>query len=96
MILAGRRRRRGDEVAVLVNGLGATPLMELYIMNRRVRQRLDEAGLEVHAAWVGNWCTSLEMAGLSLTVTAVDAELRRLLDAPARPLCAPALGSGWW
>ena len=72
----------GERVAVLVNGLGATPLMELYIMNRRVRQRLDAAGLDVHATWVGNWCTSLEMAGASITCMHLDAELTALLDHP--------------
>lgn len=72
----------GDRVALLVNGLGATPLMELYIMNRRVRQRLDEAKLDVHATWVGNWCTSLEMAGASVTCMHLDDELTRLLDHP--------------
>ena len=73
---------RGDRVAVLVNGLGATPLMELYIMNRRVRQRLDAAGLAVHATWVGSWCTSLEMAGASVTCMHLDEELTTMLDHP--------------
>jgi dihydroxyacetone kinase-like protein len=73
---------RGDEVAVLVNGLGATPLMELYIMNRRVRQRLDAAGLGVRATWVGNWCTSLEMAGASVTCMHLDADLAAMLEHP--------------
>lgn len=72
----------GDRVAVLVNGLGATPLMELYIMNRRVKSRSDDAGLGVHATWVGNWCTSLEMAGASVTVMHLDDELTALLDHP--------------
>lgn len=72
----------GERVAVLVNGLGATPLMELYIMNRRVRQRLDAAGLGVHATWVGNWCTSLEMTGASVTCMRLDDELATLLDHP--------------
>ena len=72
----------GERVAVLVNGLGATRLMELYIMNRRVRQRLDAAGLDVHATWVGNWCTSLEMAGASVTLMHLDAELTTMLDHP--------------
>ena len=53
-------------------------------------------GVELHRALVGEYVTSLEMAGLSLTVTALDPELRRLVDAPARPLCAPSLGSGEW
>ncbi len=73
---------QGDRVAVLVNGLGATPLMELYIMNRRVQARLKEAGLETHATWVGNYCTSLEMAGASVTVMHLDEELQRLIDRP--------------
>jgi dihydroxyacetone kinase-like protein len=72
----------GDRVAVLVNGLGSTPLMELYIMNRRVRQRLDAAGLDVHATWVGNWCTSLEMTGASVTCMHLDEELTTMLDHP--------------
>jgi dihydroxyacetone kinase-like protein len=74
--------RRGDRVAVLVNSLGATPLMELYIMNRRVRQRLDDIGVAVHATWVGNYCTSLEMAGASVTLMHLDGELQALLDHP--------------
>ena len=72
----------GGRVAVLVNSLGATPLMELYIMNPRVQSRLGDAGLATHAAWVGNWCTSLEMAGASVTATHLDDELIRLLDHP--------------
>ncbi|MEM8914910.1 MAG: dihydroxyacetone kinase subunit DhaK [Pseudomonadota bacterium] len=72
----------GDRVAVLVNSLGATPLMELYIMNRRVQARLGEVGLETRATWVGNYCTSLEMAGASVTVMHLDDELTRLIDRP--------------
>jgi len=81
-ILGEMAPARGDRVALLVNGLGATPLMELYIMNRRVRQRLDDAGVAVHATWVGNWCTSLEMAGASVTCMNLDGELTALLDHP--------------
>jgi dihydroxyacetone kinase-like protein len=73
---------RGDRVAVLVNSLGSTPLMELYIMNRRVKQRLDGIGVSVHATWVGNYCTSLEMAGASVTLMRLDGELQTLLDHP--------------
>jgi phosphoenolpyruvate---glycerone phosphotransferase subunit DhaK len=72
----------GDRVAVLVNGLGSTPLMELYIMNRRVKARLDAAGIGVHATWVGNWCTSLEMTGASVTLMHLDEELTAMLDHP--------------
>jgi dihydroxyacetone kinase-like protein len=72
----------GDRVAVLVNSLGSTPLMELYIMNRRVQARLSGAGLETHATWVGNYCTSLEMAGASITLMHLDDELTPLIDHP--------------
>jgi phosphoenolpyruvate---glycerone phosphotransferase subunit DhaK len=81
-ILAEMAADRGDRVAVLVNGLGATPLMELYIMNRRVKARLDDAGLDVHATWVGNWCTSLEMTGASVTCMHLDGEMATMLDHP--------------
>lgn len=73
---------KGDRVAVLVNSLGATPLMELYIMNRRVQARLGDAGLETHATWVGHYCTSLEMTGASVTVMHLDDELTRMIDHP--------------
>ena len=81
-IFAELKAKSGERVAVLVNSLGATPLMELYIMNRRVRQRLDEKGIEVHATWVGNYCTSLEMTGASVTIMHLDAELTSMLDHP--------------
>jgi dihydroxyacetone kinase-like protein len=81
-IFAEMNPQRGDRVAVLVNSLGSTTLMELYVMNRRVRQRLDAAGVEVHATWVGPYCTSLEMAGASVTLMHLDDELTRLIDLP--------------
>lgn len=73
---------RGESAVVLVNSLGATPLMELYILNRRLHQRLQEAGVAVHKTWVGNYCTSLEMAGASITIMKLDEELRRMIDHP--------------
>nr|WP_210263381.1 dihydroxyacetone kinase subunit DhaK [Rhizobium sp. SEMIA 4085] len=72
----------GDRVAVLVNSLGSTPMMELYIMMRRVKSRLDDTGLVIHTSLVGNYCTSLEMAGASITVIHLDQELQRLIDHP--------------
>ena len=75
--------RRGDSVAVLVNGLGATPPEELYILYRRIRQMLDQEGLAVHRSYVGEYATSLEMAGASLSLLKLDDELTQLLDAPA-------------
>ena len=82
-ILAEMAPSRGDKVAVLVNSLGSTPLMELYIMNRRVKQRLDDIGVDIHATWVGNYCTSLEMAGASVTL---HASRRRAADDARPPL----------
>jgi phosphoenolpyruvate---glycerone phosphotransferase subunit DhaK len=81
-IFAEMSPRRGNRVAVLVNSLGSTPLMELYIMNRRVKQRLDDLGIVVHATWVGHYCTSLEMAGASITLLHLDNELTQMLDHP--------------
>lgn len=81
-LLAEMGAVRGDRVAVLVNSLGATPLMELYILNARVAQRLEQAGLVVHRTLVGPYCTSLDMAGASITLMHLDAELERLLDHP--------------
>ncbi len=81
-IFAEMPARSGDKVAVLVNSLGSTPLMELYLLNRRVKQRLDARGIGVHATWVGPYCTSLEMAGASITLMLLDDELTALLDRP--------------
>ena len=74
----------GDRVAVLVNGLGATPLEELYIVYRRVHASLASRGVEVDRQFIGEFATSLEMAGASLTIMRLDDRLTELLDAPAR------------
>lgn len=81
-IFAEMPAKSGDKVAVLINSLGSTPLMELYLLNRRVKQRLDVRGIDVHATWVGPYCTSLEMAGASITLILLDDELTTLLDRP--------------
>jgi dihydroxyacetone kinase len=73
----------GDQVDVLVNGLGATPLEELYIVYRRVSARLEDCGLNVRRALVGEYATSLEMAGVSISLLRLDEELVHLLEAPA-------------
>ena len=73
----------GHEVAVLVNGSGATPLMELYIINNRVSDVLAEKGIRVYKTLVGNYMTSLEMAGFSISLLRLDDELKALLDEPA-------------
>ena len=72
----------GSEVLLLVNGFGGTPAMELYLMYDAARRILDAQGLKVARSLVGSYCTSLDMAGCSLTVTALDDELTRLWDAP--------------
>jgi phosphoenolpyruvate---glycerone phosphotransferase subunit DhaK len=72
-----------DRVAVMLNGLGATPPEELYILYRRVHDILISRGAVVHRAYVGEYATSMEMAGASLTVFKLDDELRALLDRPA-------------
>ena len=73
----------GDSVAVMVNSLGSTAMMELYVLERRVKQRLDARGIAIHRSWVGAFCTSLEMAGASITLMWLDDELTPLLDRPA-------------
>lgn len=73
----------GEEVAVMVNGLSSTPLMELYIVNKKVNEILQAKGVEIHKTFVGEFMTSLEMAGFSITVLKLDSELKELLDAPA-------------
>lgn len=75
--------RAGSRVALMVNGMGATPAEELYLMFRRAKQILDAAGIEIHRPYIGEYATSLEMAGASITVLALDNELTELLDAPA-------------
>ncbi len=72
----------GDQVAVLVNSFGATPLMELYILFRRVEQRLNAKGVTIVANWVGHYCTSLDMVGASISILHLDDELTVLLNHP--------------
>ena len=73
----------GHEVAVLINGAGATPLMELYIINNHVADILAAKGIKVYKTMVGNYMSSLEMAGFSISLLRLDDELKALLDAPA-------------
>lgn len=74
---------KGTRVAVMMNGLGATPPEDLYVLYRKVHEIVEARGLTVHKAYVGEYATSMEMAGASLTVCALDDELQTLLDAPA-------------
>ena len=72
----------GSEVALLVNGLGGTPLMELYILQNEVQKLLAGKNITLYKSLVGNYMTSLEMSGCSLTLLKLDKELKELLDAP--------------
>ena len=72
----------GDDVLLFVNGMGGTPESELYIVYNHARERLEAAGLTVTRSLVGNYITSLEMQGCSVTVLKLDDELTALWDAP--------------
>lgn len=82
-ILADMPVRAGDRLAVMVNGLGATPPEELYILYRKAHGLLTERGVQIHRAYVGEYATSMEMAGASFTFFKLDDELTALLDHPA-------------
>ena len=73
---------KNQEVALMVNGLGATPLMELFILNNDLHDLLNRNGIKVYKTFVGNYMTSLEMAGCSVTLLKLDDELKECLDAP--------------
>jgi dihydroxyacetone kinase-like protein len=74
---------KGDRVALMINGLGGTPISELYILYRRAHERLSSDGIAVARSYVGEYCTSLDMAGASLTLVRLDDEIEALLDAHA-------------
>jgi len=74
---------KGDEVVLLLSGLGSTPVMELYILYRDAVSLLEEAGLKVYLSYVGNYFTSLEMAGVTLTLMKLDDELKACVDLEA-------------
>jgi len=75
--------KKGDNVALMINGLGGTPISELYILYGRAHEQLADRGINVARNYVGEYCTSLDMAGASLTLVRLDDELSSLLDAPA-------------
>jgi dihydroxyacetone kinase-like protein len=81
----------GSKVLLLVNGMGGTPQSELYIVFRRAAEVLAERGLELSRSLVGNYVTSLEMQGFSITLTVLDDDLTALWDAPVE---TPALRWG--
>ncbi|QCX34678.1 dihydroxyacetone kinase subunit DhaK [Caloramator sp. E03] len=83
IILNDMPLNNGDEVAIMINGLSGTPLMELYIVNNKVNDILKSLGVNVYKTFVGEFMTSLEMAGFSITVLKLDNELKELLDKEA-------------
>lgn len=80
VILADLPFKSGDEVVVLLSGLGSTPLMEQYILYGEVEKILESKGIKVHKSLVGNYFTSLEMAGATLSVMRLDDELKECFD----------------
>ena len=73
----------GDRVALMINGLGGTPISELYLLYGSAHKKLAAKGIKVFRSYVGEYCTSLEMAGAHISLLKVDAELKELLLAPA-------------
>jgi dihydroxyacetone kinase-like protein len=82
-IVADKPFERGSRVAVMINGLGATPISELYLLYGHAAECLVEAGITIDKSYVGNYCTALDMAGASVSVLELDDEISALLDAPA-------------
>jgi len=82
-ILADMPLKNGDEVSVLINGLGATPLEEQFVLYRKIHEILKGLGISVYMPHIGEFATSMEMAGLSVSVIKLDAQLKELLRAPA-------------
>lgn len=76
----------GDEVAVLVSGLGATPVMELYVLYNEIEKLLNKKGIRIYKTYVGNYFTSLEMMGATLTIMKLDEELKKLIDMPVNTM----------
>jgi phosphoenolpyruvate---glycerone phosphotransferase subunit DhaK len=83
-ILTAKPLNSGDRAIVMVNGLGGTPLIELYLLYGEVAALLEAAGIQIARNLVGNYVTSLDMAGMSLTICHADDEILRLWDAPVR------------
>ena len=82
----------GDEVILFVNSLGSTTMMELLIVNRKVKQVLAEKGIKVYDTIIGPLVTCQEMAGFSLSLTKLDDELKKLWDMPCSSVCYTKLG----
>ncbi|MHB8063423.1 MAG: dihydroxyacetone kinase subunit DhaK [Ruminiclostridium sp.] len=83
---------KGDEVVCLVSGLGATPIMEQYIIYDKIEELLGEMGISVYRSYVGNYFTSLEMMGITLTIMRLDDELKELVDMECESMGLTQLG----
>lgn len=79
-ILEDAKAKTGEEYHVMVNGLGGLPVMDLYVCYRRVAEVLKEKGIMIHRPLVGNYATSMDMVGMSITIVRLDGELKELLD----------------
>ncbi|HDR8197351.1 dihydroxyacetone kinase subunit DhaK [Bacillus thuringiensis] len=82
-ILSDMQFKIGDKVAVMVNGLGGTPLMELYILNKMINIILNKIGIDISKTYVGEYMTAIDMAGFSITLLKLDEQLTALLNDPA-------------
>ncbi len=94
MIVPDLPFKGGDEVVALISGLGSTPLLELYILYGEVERLLADRGIRVYRPYVGNYFTSLEMAGVTLTVMRLDEELKACVDYPADSMGLRQFGRG--
>jgi dihydroxyacetone kinase-like protein len=75
--------KEGDRVALMANGLGGTPISELYLLYGLAHEQLEKRGIKIGRSYVGEYCTSLEMAGASITLVRLDDEIEGLLAADA-------------
>lgn len=82
-ILADLPYQQGEEAALLINGLGASPVQELYLLNNSVSNAIAKRGIKIYKTFVGNYMTSIDMAGASVTLLKLDEELKELLDEPS-------------
>lgn len=85
-LIADASLGEGARIALLLNTLGNTPMMELAILNRRIRKRLSNRKIEVMQSWVGDYCTSLDMAGVSVSMLVLDDELQDFLQHPCESI----------
>jgi phosphoenolpyruvate---glycerone phosphotransferase subunit DhaK len=78
--------KKGDEVSVIINGLGSTSLLELYIVYRKVQEILDAKKISVYKSWVGEYFTSMEMGGFSITLTRLEGNMKSAVDMPVNAI----------